>query len=327
MTQLEARARALPGVTAAGMAMNVPFTGPSYTSDFIAYGRPANGYGTEVAHEVVSPGYFAAMKVRLLRGRTFAPEDRRGGPPVLVINDALARSYFRAEDPIGQRITFDKVPTAESTWYTIIGVVASAHVDALDVAPRREVYHSSVQEPSAFLFLLLRTRGAPTALTPAVRGLVRELDPALALMKVTTMDELRSGSLARARFLTALLVVFGAIGVTLAVVGVYGVLAHVSRNRRREMGIRIALGARAAQVRWLVVRQGLRLTAIGLAIGAAAALYGTRLMTKLLFGVEPNDPATLAAVALLLATTSAIAAWLPALKASRSDPVVTLRAE
>jgi putative ABC transport system permease protein len=268
------------------------------------------------------------MKVRLLRGRTFGAGDDRRGTPVLVINDALARSYFKGQDPIGQRITFNKVPTPKSTWYTVIGVVGDEHIDALDVPPRTQVYHSSVQEPSDFLYLLLRAKGDDAlALMPVVRGLVRDLDPTLALMRVTTMDELRNASLARTRFLTTLLVVFAVIGLTLAVVGVYGVLAHVTRNRQREMGIRIALGARPAEVRWLVVRQGLRLTVIGLAIGGAAALYGTRLMTTLLFNVAPNDPATLVVVALLLAATSVLAAWLPALKAGRADPAVTLRTE
>jgi len=144
---------------------------------------------------------------------------------------------------------------------------------------------------------------------------------------VTTLDAMREASLARMRFLTTLLLAFAAIGVTLAVVGVYGVLAQVSRNRTREMGIRLALGARAAEVRWLVVRQGLRLAAAGLLLGGAAALLGTRLMRKLLFNVAPNDPLTLAAVALLLAVTCVAASWLPALKASRADPALALRAD
>jgi putative ABC transport system permease protein len=327
MSALEVRARAIPGVAAAALASNIPFKGTSYTTDFIAYGRPEGGYGTEIGNRTVTPSYFATMKVPVLRGRTFGPEDREGSTPVLVINEALANSYFKGEDPVGQRITFGKVATPKSTWYTIIGVVGNEHVDALDIAPRIEAFHAELQEPASYMVLLLRTKGDPAALTPAVRGVLRDLDPTLTLLDVATMERLRDESLARARFLTTLLLAFAAIGLALSVVGVYGVLAHVSRNRTREMGIRIALGAQAAQVRWLVVRQGLGLTAAGLIVGGGVALFATRAMTKLLFNVAPNDPGTLVGVAVLLAATSVLAAWIPALKASRADPSVALRAD
>lgn len=327
MRELETRARALPGATNAGLAMNVPFTGTTWTTDFVAFGRPADGYGTEVGNRIVSPGYFSTMKVRLLRGRTFGLEDVRGGPPVLVINDALARTYFKGQDPVGQRIVFDKVPTAKSEWYTIIGVVASERVTSLDVAPIIEFYHSSVQEASSRMRLVVRTTGDPGALTPSVRSMIHDLDPLIAPLRVTTMDALRDASLARIRFLTTLLLAFAVIGVLLSVVGVYGVLAHVTRNRTREMGIRIALGAQASGVRWLVVRQGLRLTIAGLVLGGVVALFATRAMITLLFNVAPNDPVTLVVVPLVLAGTSIAAAWIPALKASRADPAVALRSD
>jgi predicted permease len=327
INSLEERARALPGVTAAGIVSNMPFSGTGYTSDFIAYGRPEGGYGTEIGNRSVTPSYFATMKVPVLRGRTFGPEDRSGSTPVVIINEALANSYFKDQNPIGQRIAFDKVPTPKSTWYTIIGVVGNEHNDGLDVAPRIEAFHAESQEPSSYIVVLLRTAGDPAALTPALRGALRDLDPTLALADVSPVERLRDQSLARARFLTTLLFVFAVIGVVLSVVGVYGVLAHVSKNRTREMGIRIALGAQATQVRWLVVQQGLRLTVFGLAVGGVVALFATRAMTKLLFNVAPNDPLTIAAVALLLAATSICAAWIPALKASRADPSVALRAD
>ena len=327
INSFEERVRAMPGVTAAALESNTPFNGTGYTSDFIAYGRPEGGYGTEIGNRSVTPSYFATMKVPVLRGRTFGPEDRAGSTPVLIINEALADSYFKGQDPIGQRIALDKVPTPKSTWYTIVGVVGSEHTDALDVAPRIEVFHAESQEPRGFMVVLLRTNGDPAALTPALRGVLRDLDPTLALAEVAPVERLRDQSLARARFLTTLLFAFAVIGLVLAVVGVYGVLAHVSRNRTREMGIRIALGAQAAQVRWLVVQQGLRLTGLGLVVGGVVALFATRAMTKLLFNVAPNDPLTMVGVALLLAATSICAAWIPALKASRADPSVALRAD
>ncbi len=327
MNALEARARAIPGVEAEALASNVPFNGTSYTTDFIAYGRPEGGYGTEIGNRTVSRSYFTTMKVPVLRGRAFSAEDREGSTPVLVINEALATSYFKGEDPVGQRITFAKVITPTSTWYTIIGVVGNEHVDALDVAPRIEAFHAEAQEPSNYMVLLLRTKGEPASLASSVRAALRDLDPTIAPLATQTMEELRGRSLARARFLTTLLLGFAMIGLVLSVVGVYGVLAQTSRNRTREMGIRIALGAQASSVRWLVVRQGLRLTAVGLVVGAVISLLSTRAMSSLLFGVTPTDPATIAAVALILAATSAIAAWIPARRASRADPAMALRTD
>jgi putative ABC transport system permease protein len=160
-----------------------------------------------------------------------------------------------------------------------------------------------------------------------VRDIIRGLDPELALGRETTLDRIREDSMARARFLTTMLLGFAVIGLVLSIVGVYGVLAQVSRNRIREMGIRIALGAPASRVRWLVVRQGLGLTIAGLSLGTVVALFSTRVMAKLLFQVTPTDPATLMVVSLLLAGTSILAAWIPALNASRADPAVALRSD
>jgi predicted permease len=327
MRQLEQRLQALPGVTSVGMAMNPPFTGTSWTSDYIAAGRPADGYGTEVGHAIVSPGYFKAMKVQLLRGRTFDMSDARTATPVIVINQALARSYFSGQDPVGQRIAFDKVPTPKSTWYTIIGVVGSEHVDGLDVSPTTEVYESSVQNVSNYMNLLVRTTKDPMSLTPSVRSVLSGMDALIAPLGVKTIDDFRANTLSRMRFMTMMLFIFAVIGLTLSVVGVYGVLAQSSRNRTREVGIRMALGARHGAVRWLIVRQGLRLAIIGIIVGGAGALFVTKLMTKLLFEIAPNDPPTLAGVTMLLAATSALAAWIPAVRASQVDPTVALRAD
>jgi putative ABC transport system permease protein len=327
MSQLEDRTRALPGATTAALATSVPFMGTSYTSDYIAYGRPADGYGTEIGHRTVTPSYFTAMRVPLLRGRMFNETDRMGSEPVVLINDALAKSYFQGQDPVGQRIAFDKVPTPKSTWYSIIGVVGNEHVDALDVQPRIEAFNAMSQEPRSSTLILARTDGDPSGLVGALRAVVHDLDPTLALIDAKPLDDLRAASLARIRFLTTMLLGFAIVGLVLAVVGVYGVLAHVSRNRTREMGIRVALGAQASQVRWLVVRHGLALAVAGLVLGLVAASFATRLMAKLLFNVAPNDPLTLIGVSVLLAATSMLAASLPARRASRVDPAIALRAD
>jgi putative ABC transport system permease protein len=327
MTQLIDRTRALPGVTGVATTTSLPLSGPSWTSDYIAAGRPADGYGTEVAHRIVSAEYFATMKVPVLRGRAFTRAEREGTPLVVMINEALARAYFPGQDPVGQRLAFAKVPAPKADWYTIVGVTGNEHVESLDIAPRPEVYESASQEPAGGVHLLVRGAGDGAALTGSVRATLRDLDPSLVLRSVQTMDAVRDASLARAVFLTTLLLMFAAIGLVLSVVGVYGVLAQVARNRTREMGIRIALGAQTGQVRWLVVRQGLMLTTAGLLVGGVAAMIATRAMTKLLFNVAPNDPATLLGVAVILTATSIVASWIPAIKASRADPATALRSD
>ena len=325
--QLLERARGIPGVTSAATTGVVSLSGYGWTSDYIAAGRPADAYGTMVMHRLASPSYFTTMRVPVLRGRLFTPAETRGSPFVVIINDVLARSYFPGQDPIGQRIAFTRAPTPETDWYTIIGVVGSERTRALDVAPNAEVYESMLQSPHRSGSLLLRTDGDPAALAPAVRALFRELDPMAPVYSMRTMESVREQSMARAVFLTTLLLMFALVGVVLAVVGVYGVLAHAARQRTREMGIRIALGARVSQVRWLVVRDGLRLLAAGLVAGGAAAIASTRLLRTLLYDVAPNDPLTFIGVAILLAATGVLASWLPARRASRADPMLSLRSD
>jgi putative ABC transport system permease protein len=325
--QLLERAAVIPGVTHAALTDAVSLTGRGWQSDYVAEGRQADGYGTNVVHRVVSPSYFETMRVPLLRGRAFTATERRGGPFVVVINEILARSYFPGQDPIGQRIAFDRTPTSETPWYTIVGVAGAERGTALDVEPVAEVYESSLQTPREFGALLLRTSRDPGALATPVRAMFRELDATLPLYTIRTMSAIRATSMSRAVFLTTLLLVFATIGVVLAVVGVYGVLAHAARDRTREIGIRLALGAPLSDVRWLVVRHGLRLIGAGLAVGGAAALASTHLLGTLLYNVAPHDPLTLLAVAVVLAATGLVASWLPARRASRADPIIALRAE
>jgi putative ABC transport system permease protein len=325
--QLIERARSIPGVTNVAITGVVSLSDYGWTTDYIAAGRPSDGYGTEAMHRLVSPEYFATMKVPVLRGRAFTSAETRDQPYVALINDVLARAHFSGQDPIGQRIAFERAPTTETRWYTIVGVVGAERTRGLDGAPNAEVYESILQTPHRNGSLMLRTEGDPAALAPAARALLRELGPLNPVYSVRTMESVRELSMARAVFLTTLLLMFAVVGLVLAVVGVYGVLAHAARNRTREMGIRIALGARASQVRWLVVRDGLRLVAAGLVVGGAAALASTRVLRTLLYEVAPNDPPTLAAVALLLAATGLMASWLPARRASRADPMLSLRAD
>jgi putative ABC transport system permease protein len=325
--ELQARARSLPGVTEAATVVTPALTGTGWTSDFHLAGRPADDYGTEVVHRTAAPDYFRLMRIPLRSGRVFTDADREGSTQVVVINEALARQYFKGDDPVGQRISFDRTPDSTSVWYTIVGVVGSERQASLAVEPRIEVFTPFAQAPNSYMTLMLRTSGAPLTLGPSVRQLVREIDPDLAVVSVDPMDALWSRSLASQRFFMMLLLAFATVGLALAIVGVYGVMAQVARRRTREMEIRLALGARAIHVQWLIVRHGLRLVLIGLTLGIAAALGATRAMQALLYEVAPSDPLTFLTVPLLLVVTALGASWLPAARASHADPAHTLRTE
>jgi putative ABC transport system permease protein len=325
--QLTGRIKGLPGVSGAGLTVVVPLVGTGYTSDFVVAGRPAGEYYTEITHRSASPDYFTVMRVPLRRGRTFTAADRKGSPPVVIINEQVEAKYFKGQDPIGQRITFDKVPDDSSSWATIVGVVAGERQQALSREPTIEAFIPFAQEPSNVAAIVTRVSGDPTLIAPALRRLVSELDPDIPVTDLRSMDAIRLGSLARERFLMTMLVVFAGVGLLLAVIGVYGVLGQVARRRTREMGIRIALGSPIGSVRWLVVRHGLGLVLVGLAIGVSAALLATRGLAALLYHVAPVDPVTFLAVPLLLALTGIAAAWIPALQASRADPAHALRSE
>jgi putative ABC transport system permease protein len=326
-TRLEAQLRAIPGVQAVGSTSNLPLTNTGYSSDFTVAGWPEGTYGSEVFHRRVTPDFFKAMRTPLIAGRTFTTDDRANGPPVVIINESLARKHFKGQLPIGRRIVFDKNPDSTSTWRTIIGVVKDQHQTRLSVEPLIEVFEPLTQSPTNWLSVAVRTSGDPAALGPAIRRTLSEMDRTLALSSLETMNQVRAQSLARERFLTTLLLLFASVGVALAVVGVYGVMAQMARRRVREMGIRLALGAQAEDVRWLVVRNGLRLVGVGLIMGTGAAFVVTRTMQTLLFGVAAKDPMTFAVVPALLVLTALLATWAPANHASRADPAAALRAE
>jgi hypothetical protein len=260
------------------------------------------------------------MHVPIRRGRAFTAADRDKAPPVVIINDEIAAKYFKGQDPIGQRLTFDKVPNDSSQWSTIVGVVGGERQQALSVEPLTEVYIPFAQETSQGMSLLTRMTGDPESIGPALRRIVSELEPDIPISDMRTMETIRVKSLGRERFLMTMLVIFAGVGLLLAVIGVYGVLAQVARRRTREMGIRIALGSPIGQVRWLVVKHGLGLVTLGVAIGISAALIATRGLAALLYHVAPADPVTFVAIPLLLALTGVVAAWIPALQASRADP-------
>ena len=322
---LETRARALPGVEAAGVVSQLPLSGPDWTMDVIALGRSPLDYATDVALRSTSPGYFTAMRVPIVQGRGFGEQDRDQTERVAVINETFARAYFATGNPLGQRIALSRTADSTTVWWTIVGVVGDEHQRSLSERPKMEVHVPFAQRRRNDADLVVRTQGDPLAVAPAIRDIIAELDPRLAIQSIRSMDDIYASSLARERWFMTILLIFAGIGLLLAMVGIYGVLAQVARARTREIGIRIALGADGTQVRWLLVRHGLRLTGTGLVIGTVVALGATRWMDALLFGVATADARTFSTVAVLILLTGFVAAWVPARRASRADPVMALR--
>jgi putative ABC transport system permease protein len=322
---LRERVRAMPGVSGASQGMIPPFGGTAFTSDFRIESHAPDDFGVEIARDRVTPDYFSTLRVPLKAGRFITEADRMGATPVVVINEALARQQFKDRDPIGQRITFSRVADSTSVWRTIVGVVGDVHQTGLAVQPQIAAYEAFAQSPTSYMTLLVRTPGDVESLVPGIRRIVGELDPNLALAQVQLLERLQERSIARQRFIMSLILVFAATGFLLALVGVYGVMAQMARRRTREMGIRLALGAQASDVQWLVMRHALAVVAAGLGIGLTAALGATRGIQTLLYDVAPTDPATFVVVPALLLLTALVASWLPALRASRTAPATTLR--
>jgi putative ABC transport system permease protein len=323
--ELRHQAARIPGATAAGLVSRPPLDSDSWTSEFTLEGREPFPKGTEIVHRETSAGYQETMRVPVLAGRLFTDADRRGSPFVVIVNQTFARRFFPGADPVGHRIAFDHTPDSSSVWRTIVGVVGDERQASLASPIRPEVIAPYSQEGRSAMTLMIRTDGSPAALVPAVRRVIAGMDSSLAIASISTMEEIRRDSLARDRFLMTLVATFAVVGLVLGLVGVYGVVAQVARRRTQEIGIRIALGARARQVRWLVLRRGVGLTGLGIAVGVGGALAVTGAIRSLLYQVAPADPLTFVTIPALVLATAAAASWLPALGASRTDPSQALR--
>jgi len=329
------RVRALPGVEATALASSLPLEGAVWTADFIVEGRPPGEHGVDFQRRIVSPEYFRAMRVPLLRGRGFAPSDDERGRPVVVINETVARLHFPGQNPVGQRIAFERERSDRSAWREVVGVVGDEKIEGLAAPGRMEIFVPHGQELYGDPGLAWRNpklvvraaSGEPASLVPAVREVLRELDPDLPLYDVRTLAERVADGAGRERLLVLLLGLFAAVAVVLATVGLYGLVAYAVAQRRREIGIRLALGATGREVVGGIVARGMALVAGGLVLGLAAALALARTLESLLFQVRPTDPPTLAATAVLLAAAALAATWLPARRATAIDPLETLRVE
>jgi putative ABC transport system permease protein len=282
---------------------------------------------------VVSRGYLTVMGIRVVGGRGFGDTDRAGQPQVMLINRTLARSGFLGENPIGKRI----YGPGRLPW-EVVGIVDDVHQFGLDRDPDPQIFVDFRQEPAPqvanrgggpppVLYFAVRAIGDPFAAGPAIRNIVRQVEPMAAVDNMATMDQIVSNSLSRPRLYAVLLGMFAGIAVTLAAIGIYGVMAYSVAQRTREIGIRMALGAQRAQVVRLVLRQGIALTAIGTVIGLCTAAAVTRYLQTMLFGLTPLDPSTFAAVALLFSAVAIVASYVPARYATRVDPLIALRCD
>jgi predicted permease len=275
---------------------------------------------------VASEGYFEAMKIPLLRGRFFAEQDNQTAPPVVIVDENMARTYWPNADPVGKRLKRGSADS-KSPWLTVVGVVANVKQYALDSDSRVALYTPHLQSGAGGLSIVVRTTADPLGLAAAVTREARALDPNLPVFDVKTMDQWFSESLARRRFAMWMLGLFALVALLLAGVGIYGVMSYTVAQRTREIGIRVALGAQTRDVLGLVVRQGMSLAGVGVGLGLGAALVATRLLTSLLFGVRATDPLTFILIALVLTLVALIACSLPARRATKVDPLVALRYE
>ena len=326
------RLAALPGVAGAGGVTALPLSQMFAWGPITVEGRPvAPGEKfINVDQRTVAGDYFAAMGIPLVKGRFFSDDDTTETPRVVVIDQRMAEQLWPGEDPVGKRIRtggFDVTP--DTPWMTVIGVTGGVRQYTLDgVEPRIAMYHSHRQRPARSLSVVVRGRTSdPSALTPAVRQAIRDIDPDLPIYGVKTMAARVEESIARRKFAMTLLTLFAALAFGLAAIGTYGVLAYLVSQGTREIGIRMALGATPERVAGMIVRGGMVTAGIGIVVGIVAALVLTRFMQSLLYGVEATDPLTFGAIIALLVLMALAATYVPARRAARIDPLISLRGE
>jgi putative ABC transport system permease protein len=324
--QLFERLDALPGVIAAGGTSFLPLNGLGAATGFEIVGlpKPAPGQAPVTDVRVVTHNYFKAMGVPLLRGRDFDSRDAGTGVRRVIVNQSLATKHFPNQDPIGKSII---VAWNDAGPDEIVGVVGDVRQQDLETEARATIYWPPSRFTYPFMTVAIRTSGDPRSIVSGAVGALQQLDPNVAAADVKTMEEVIDTSVAQRRLTMLMLAIFAGLALVLAAVGIYGVIGYSVSQRTQEIGIRMALGAQRATIMRMVVGQAMTLAAIGLVAGGIGAWLLTRLMQKLLFGVEPSDPLTFASVAGLLALVAGVAALVPALRATRVDPVVALRAD
>jgi predicted permease len=316
--------RGMPGVAAAGCAPAAPLSDFGWEQAFQTETRsPGSGLRSTALQMPVSVGYFEALGVKVLRGRSFVQDDLGRASDGVIINRFLAERHFAGGDAIGRRISFD----GGRTWRTIVGIVSDVRHTSLDREPRETAYLPFSQFPASRSSLFVRTIGDTVSVAPAIRALVRRLDPHWSIIDVRTLAQIRESSIESPRLRTSLLGFFAALALAISATGIGGVVAYAVSQRRLEIGLRVALGARPLQVLRMVLRQGLMATALGVSVGLSGAAALSRMLSGLLFGVEPTDALSFIGAAALLVAVAVAASLIPAWRAAMSDPAAALRAE
>ena len=318
------RVRALPGVTGAAAGSSVLLSRLPTSSSFTIEGRPET-IQQPLTFDIITPDFFRVLQVPMLRGRFFSDRDRADGQRVAIINETTARTHWPNEDPLGKRFKFGH-PDGDAPWLTVAGIVADTRRAGVDHPVFTESYEPYTQDPRS-MTVLIRTTGEPTAIAPAFRAAVRELDQDQPLARVAPLDELIDNQTAARRFNTWLLGAFGAAAIALTAIGLYSLLAYLVALRRHEMAVRLAIGGTPNHVLGLIVRHVSWMVGIGLSLGLAGALTAAQSMRGLLFGIEPWDPLSQTVTIALLGAVAVAAAWIPARRAMRVDPAMVLRME
>jgi putative ABC transport system permease protein len=326
--ELLGRINALPGVESAG-AVNVLPLGTNFDTAGTEPEGFVHGPGETPYPEryIVTPGYLAAVGIRLVRGRLFSDADRESAPLVVLISDTAAERWWPNQDPIGRRVKVPGFDVGAQPWRTVVGVVRDVKQAGLDAPQTMQIYLPHAQYRNGYLTLVVRTKSDPMSLAAEVRRQVMQVDPEQAVSNIATMDQVLSDSIVSRRFSATLLGILAGLGLLLAAIGVYGVISYGVSQRTREIGIRIALGAKRKDVLSLVVAQGMKLLLLGVGAGIVSALLLTPALSSLLFGVSPSDPVTFAGSAIFLAAVALFACYIPARRAAKVDPMVALRSE
>src|SRR5256885_4039820 len=323
------RIRALPGVQSVAVAGNLPFTynGDSMSIAVEGIPDPPPGQWPDVIYRAIGPGYFSTMGIPIARGRDFTDQDKGDSKKVVVISEKTAQHYWPGQDPIGKRLK-PGATNSDVPWREVIGVVKDVRQNDFIAQPKMQMYFNYRQmKDLAANALVVRTSVEPISLATSVRNAIWAVDKDQPVADIDTMDYIVSQAIARQRFSMLLLGSFAALALVLAAVGIYGVMSYSVAQRTHEIGIRIALGAQRGDVVGMTMKQGLKLVGVGLLIGLASAFVLTRVMASLLFGISPTDPATFASICVVLLGVAALASYIPALRATKVDPIVALQAQ
>ncbi|MBA3319719.1 MAG: ABC transporter permease [Gemmatimonadales bacterium] len=325
--QLLARTEAQPGVASAALVSDAPLgdSPPYWSFEIQGVASPRDGSVQDAAVFTTSAGYFETLRIPLIEGRFYQATDRAGTPDVAVISQSLARRFWKTGRALGARITLGDPADPEARWLTVVGVAGDTRQERLSEQAYPQIYLPFQQSPTRSMVLTVRVVGDPSAIVPAIRRSLAELDPELPLADVGTLEARKAASLARPRINATVFGTFALAALVLAAVGIYGVVAYGVVQRTRELGIRMALGAGGATLLRMVIRQGMAPVLGGLVLGLAGALAGGHVLRGLLFGVGTSDPATFAAVTFFLVAVALAATYLPARRAARSDPMIALR--